>query len=203
MLLLWSLPLVSACGNLTAGGLTGEATLVVSGDATEGGSSQVTAPSRISALGAQEGPARASLPSGRVVVTLQAFLEGLDGRLVPLTDGDALVDVDLEGLTEATAGLEALEVGSYPRIKIVFSQIRANVVSGLIVNNVPVVGDIDVTLTGSTLVVERDISLDIAEGRSMEILLDLNSATWLNGVNPELKTVSETVFERALQVRVR
>lgn len=202
---------VTGCGNLTAGGF-GEATVVMSGDAPD---SQQTSAARTAA------PALASfLPSfatlgrhppaavgieGQLRATLRVFLEDEEGNLVALTSGDARSEVDLQGEIEDELSTTDLDPGLYPRIRIVFTEIEADVVSGLVIEGVPV-EDVLISvegLEGDSLVVEREGNVDIREGARVELLLDMNSSVWLQDANPLLGTVTREAFEAAFEFRVR
>jgi len=47
------------------------------------------------------------------------------------------------------------------------------------------------------------LNLNIEEGESVFLLLDLNANTWLQAVDPVLKVIAEEVFGNAVSVGVR
>ncbi len=47
------------------------------------------------------------------------------------------------------------------------------------------------------------LNLDIGEGESVFLLIDLNATTWLQGVDPVLGVIMEEVFANAVSVGVR
>jgi len=68
---------------------------------------------------------------------------------------------------------------------------------------VPVVGEVRVELEDVALVVTRPLSLDVGDGESVFLLIDLNANTWLQAVNPVLGGINEEVFANAVAVAVR
>lgn len=212
--LLALLPLTAltlACGNLTAGGARGEAAVVVSGDAE---SSEGASAARLAS--AEPAPAMASSPAvpvlgggtgkarGSLRTTLRVFLESEGGDLVPLTDGDRSAEVDLRGETEAELSTAELDPGLYPRVRVVFTEIEATVESGLEIDGLPLQGKVRVGGEAlDSLVVERNVDVEVPEGGRVEVLLDMNSTAWLNAASPALRTVAEAIFRERLEIRIR
>ena len=91
----------------------------------------------------------------------------------------------------------------YSQMRIVFTDIRVDVADGLIINGVPVVGEVRVELKDTALTVIRPLDLNIRDGDSVFLILDLNANTWLQAVDPELKVIAEDVFGDAVSVGVR
>jgi hypothetical protein len=54
-----------------------------------------------------------------------------------------------------------------------------------------------------TLPVTRAIDLDIADGSSVELVVDLNAPAWLQAVDPLTGLVDESVFAALVDVAVR
>jgi len=188
-------------GNLTAGGLTGEATVVVSGDAQD----EQGAPSQ-HATALAGAPARTTVssdPEGEVEVEFLIFLESAGGDVVPLTDDEIRVRVDVRGRREADVASRTVPATVYTGLRIVFTEIKAEIDSGLVIDGQPVVGDIEVELENTTLTVTRPLSLTIDDGERVELLVELNATDWLLAVDPDLRNVAETVFATALSVVVR
>ncbi len=201
------------CGNLTAGGARGEATVAVSGDAPEESSqSSVVAPELATVSGSATDPSlQVSGPigvggpvEGQVKATLRVFLEGADGERIALLDENEQAEVDIQGASEVTLGRSELDVGVYPRIRVVFTDIEADVRSGLEIAGQVLKGRI--TVGGEdldSLAVEIDRQVEIREDDVAELLIDLNSTAWLNAANPALKTVATAKFREAVNVQVR
>ena len=53
------------------------------------------------------------------------------------------------------------------------------------------------------LLVTRPLNLDIGDGESVFLLIDLNANTWLQAVDPLLGVIMEEVFGDAVSVAVR
>jgi hypothetical protein len=92
--------------------------------------------------------------------------------------------------------------GQYSQMRIVFTDIRVDVADGLIINGVPVVGEVRVELEDVSLTVTRQLNLNIGEGESVFFLMDLNANTWLQAVDPVLKVIAEEVFANAVSLGV-
>ena len=74
---------------------------------------------------------------------------------------------------------------------------------GLVVDGRDVTGEIRVELEDGPVTVERSLPLDLGEGQSVELLLDLNTQSWLRAVDPDLHRVDYRVFAEAIAVRIR
>ena len=53
------------------------------------------------------------------------------------------------------------------------------------------------------LLVERPLSLTVQDGDLVELLIDLNTATWLAALDPDLRTVAETIVANAISIVIR
>ena len=67
----------------------------------------------------------------------------------------------------------------------------------------PVVGEVRVELEDVALVVTRPLNLEVGDGESVFLLIDLNANTWLQAVDPVLGVINEEVFANAVAVAVR
>jgi len=192
--------LIGGCGgNLTAGGF-GEATVTVSGDSPgTGGAFAPAAQLVVSDLGRAE----QDEPEGEIEAEFLLFLVDGDGNAVSLSESELKVEVDVEGEREVDAARATVPATLYSGLRIVFTKIEVEVEAGLIVNGVPLLGPVEVELEDATLTVERPVNLLIRDGDLVEMLVDLNTATWLEAVDPDLRTVAEAVFAGAISVVVR
>lgn len=206
-LLLGALGVLAGCGNLTAGGV-GEAAVSMSGDAPDDGSSPQMA--------VVSDPSSSSMdlldptlsdhdddPEGDVEAELSVFLVAEDGTATALTDGDVRVRVDLEGVEEPEIGSRRVSAGTYTALRMVFTEIEAEVEAGLIIDGELVTGLIEVDIDDANLPVERILDLEIPDGGSADLLIDLNSESWLEAVDPLTNTVDAQVFADLVTVRVR
>ncbi len=194
--------LLAGCGNLTAGGLTGEATVTVSGDAAD---APVAAPQRLVGLSAT-GPWTVSsdIPEGQIEADFFVSLITNDGIPISLSDDPIQIRLDVQGQQEIDAvDRRTIPATLYSGIRMVFTDIRVEVSSGLIINGDTVKGEVRVELKDTALIVNRPLTVNIREGDSVFILMDLNANTWLQAVDPVLGTISEDAFGAAVTVGVR
>jgi hypothetical protein len=199
--------LLAGCGNLTAGGV-GEIGVSVSGD------SQSPTPA-MTAAGA--GASLAARPSLTIAAPWAAEEEQLEGQLeiefllfLVSAEGSSLqlgeeleARVDLSGRSEADVVEESVPAGRYEELQIVFTSIEAQVDKGLVIDGVEVTGPIRVDLEDLTLSVARPIDITVEDGSRVALVIDLNSAAWLQGVDPANGTVDESFFASLVDVVVR
>ena len=201
LIALMACALLAGCGNLTAGGLTGEATVTVSGDAPD---AQGTAPQRAVRLyPTPPFPAQHDVPEGEVRADFFVDLVAANGDEVSMSEDQISIRVDVQGRQELDVAVQTVPATLYTQIRIIFTDIRVEVESGLIINGVPVVGEVEVELEDVALVVTRPLNLDIGDGESVFLLIDLNANTWLQAVDPLLGVIMEEVFGDAVSVAVR
>jgi hypothetical protein len=197
------LAVLGACGNLTAGGATGEAAVLLSGDAADPvpTTAMVASPTQQGTAAAGEG--EGDSPEGEVEVEFKLFLEAADGDLIAMTDRTLRVRVDLQGVSEPEVANRLLPAAAYSALRIVFTAIEVEVDAGLIINGVPVTGPIDVEMDNVSLTVQRSLDLDIRANARAVLVIDLNAASWLQAVDPVTATVSAQVFADLVTVIVR
>jgi hypothetical protein len=197
---------LTACGNLTGGGF-GEAAVVVSGDHEP--------PPPAPAMVASEGPAATSAlvsgpaladepeePEGEVEIDMQLFLVDDLGRSTQLGGDEVRVKVDLQGVVPEEAARRLVAAVHYSELRVIFTKIQAEVEAGLVIDGVPILGEVHVELEDVHLEVVRPIDIDLLEGETVELVLDLNAPAWLAAVNPITRTVDETVFAALVSVAV-
>lgn len=198
--------LIAGCGNLTAGGL-GQIGVTVSGDAQSptpamtvaGAATSVAAPSlTVETPWAAEGDEL----EGQLEIEFLLFLVSADGSSFQL--GEELeARVDLSGRSEADVVEESVPAGRYDELEIVFTSIEAQVDKGLVIDGVEVTGPIRVDLEDLTLSVPRLVDITVRDGSRVAVVIDLNSAAWLLGVDPVNGTVDESFFASLVDVVVR
>ena len=196
---------VAACGNLTAGGI-GEAVVVVSGDAED---TPAPANSWVQSAvldGLEDANPRRSdddQPEGQLEAEMLLALVADDGTIIPLSDDEFEVSVDLEGVEQDETLPLSLPADVYTDLRIVFLQIEVQVDAGLVIDGVEVTGPIDIELETDSLVVLKPLDLGLEDQESVEILVDLNAASWLQAVDPNTSSVDATVFADLITVTVR
>ena len=206
--------LTAGCGNLTAGGVA-EAEVTVSGDAPDQASGADTyrppslagvlpwsglgASARSAAVGLAAAQARNDEPEGEFGI----FLVTAEGPVIAL-DEEVRVRVDIRGRTEVKAvRRRTIPAATYSAIRVVFTEIEAEVEEGLVVGGRPVEGPVEVDLEGESLLIEKGPEFDVPPGAAVDVLIDLNSTAWLRAAEPARKRVARNIFRNALQLRVR
>lgn len=179
---------LTACGNLTAGGV-GEVTVTLTGDdPTAAHAAAFNAPGHTAAVEAEStsralSPAASDHedndPEGELEAEFELFLESENGDLVSLTpEGEIRVRVDLEGVENPEIASQMVDAMRYVGLRMVFVEIEVEVDRGLIINGVPFVGPVRVELEGR-LTVRRPLDLDIQVDDVVSLQIDLNAANWI------------------------
>jgi hypothetical protein len=191
----------AACGNLTPGGLTGDVTVSVTGDADTLSAALVAAQPALAPV-TLAGPAlSAEEAEGELEVEFQAFLVSESGGTLQLGD-DLHVKVDLRGRTEADDVVaQKVPALRYTELRLVFTKIHAEV-EGLVIDTVQVT-EVNVELEGLSLEVPVPLDLDVRDGDVVDLVVDLNSLAWLGAVDPLTGAVDETVFADLVRVVIR
>lgn len=188
---------LGGCGELTSGGL-GEVEVYATADEEE--ASQPTSAPALRAPGTSE----LLLAEGQLAVRFQVFLQAdSDGQWIELTDGVRDLTLTLSGGGERRAGVRFVSAGRYSRLRVVFHELEAFVTGGLIVDEVPVTGAIDVDLGAGTLTVEREVLIEVEGDERLDLLIDLNADVWLPTLSLATRTVAGAQVAEALAVRAR
>lgn len=193
----------AACGNVTAGGLTGEATVIVSGDAdTLSLAIPPATPSSSPAASSEAPSSPEDEAEGEIEVEFLAFLVTESGGALQLGNEEIRVRVDLRGRDEMDViDRQLIPATRYTELRLVFTEINAEV-QNLVINGVPVT-EVHVELEDLSLLVTRPLDLDVTPGSLAELVVDLNTLAWLAAVDPTTGTVDETVFQSLVNVVVR
>jgi len=168
LLALVTCALFSGCGNLTAGGLTGEATVTVSGDAPD--AQGAASPQRSVGLYTTPPlPTQHDEPEGEVRAEFFINLVAASGDEVSMSEDQIRIRVDVQGRQELDVAVQTVPATLYTQIRIIFTDIRVEVASGLIIDGVPVVGEVEVELKDVALVVTRPLNLDIGDSETVKV----------------------------------
>ncbi len=192
---------LSGCGNLTAGGF-GEAKVVANGDAPDTAvqtAEALRAPARTDHEG-DEGEEDID-PDGEIELDFRLYLESPTGASLELSDRELQVELELDGSIEADVITARVPANSYSGLRIAFSEIEINVQDGVIIDGQPVTGLVDIEFEDLEILLPLDLT--VLDGSVVEILLDLNAATWLAFVDPDTQTVMPEHFAEAVTVRLR
>lgn len=199
------LAILAGCGTLTMGGLA-EAEVTVSADAPDpvaAATSDARPPiARQEEEDEEDEEDDDDEAEGQLEADFFLFLLDDAGEAVPLSRDQIQVRLDLQGTQEANTGLTSIPAGSYVGLRAVFTDIEVEVDAGLVVNGDTIQGAVDVDQEADSIPVERPVSLELADGDRVELLLDLNAQTWLLQVDPTVRTVAQDLFTRAIEVRV-
>jgi hypothetical protein len=153
-------------------------------------------------------------PSGAIVASLvdddieghieiQFSLSFIDesGGVVQLGDDELQVNVDLRGDVEAEpVDRQLIPAVRYVELRVVFHEIEVEV-QGLVIDG-QVVPTVDIEIDEPTLVVTRSVDLNDQGGDRVSLLVDLNSLTWLQFVNPLTGLIDGTEFASLIDVAV-
>lgn len=195
---------VAACGNLTPGGIVvGEATVAVTGNVPPPSPSPQAslAPSAASiAPSSHDDGDEADEAEGKVRVRFLVSLVSEGGSETRLGEDEIEVEVDLQGSDEPPVVTQLVPAVQYTELRLVFTEIRAELDEGSVINGQPVVGEVRVELEDLALLVTRSIDLDVTGGQQVRLLVDLNAPAWLTAVDPVLLTIDETVFANLINV---
>ena len=194
----WSAALLLAlaaggCGKDVVVGGQKDVEANATGDATpEGGS-----PSR------QPGPAFSLLDHapGRAQGTITADVRVVllaSGGTFALNDAPTRVTMQIDGDDSVRVVARSVPQAAYTGVRLTFTRVQANVLSGLVIGGVNVTGSVSVAIDGS-LVVERPVSMLDADA-DYEMLIDLDASAWLPATNPVSRIVPAAAFSNAVKV---
>jgi hypothetical protein len=192
---------VGACGNLTSGGVGELEVFAVADDPPEEGAA---AASTSTSAPAPPGSSNAMIIEGTITFEVGIRVLSDDGDWVDLTDGFAERTLRLEGTDEAKLATGGVPAGRYRRARMPFRRIEANVLRGLNVDGEVVVGMVPVNiLPGAAITVERALDLEVRDGETEAILMDLNVQLWLRRFDRMRRHVRESDFSDAVRMRSR
>jgi hypothetical protein len=86
-----------------------------------------------------------------------------------MSEDQIRIRVDVQGRQELDVAVQAVPATLYTQIRIIFTDIRVEVASGLIIDGVPVVGEVEVELKDVALVVTRPLNLDIGDSETVKV----------------------------------
>jgi hypothetical protein len=166
----------------------------VSGDEPESSQQPANAPAPVPA------PTSHDVVVGDLDVSFFAFLRHEDGSGFQLGARELFAQqLSIDGSEERLVQVQFTPEGQYTEVRLHFTQVSANVVSGL-----PVLGEVSVDIpTDTTLLVARSIDLDLAEDEEVDLVVDLNAAAWLLTANPLTGIVDPEAFAALVEVSLR
>jgi hypothetical protein len=205
MLKVLALPLLllmtAACGKeVVVGGVRDkEVEAYATGDGTqEDGANGSHAP--LLSLAPAGGPAAAHI-AGRVqgTISFDALVEVVtsSGEAVRVGNAQSVVVRSDGHDTVLVARADVLE-RQYTTVRVTFTRVTANVVSGLVIGGTNITGQVNVEVPARGIVVERQVPLGGPE-EDVQVLIDLDASEWLFAtVN---RIVPAATFEQAVKIR--
>jgi hypothetical protein len=190
---------LGACSDATGVSGSGNSTMQVSAVGDDNGTTNSVAP-------AQQGDAprfATTTANGTVDFRARVYVQTQAGSWVELTNNAAShAVVDASGKAGAVVlATSHVEAQTYARVRVVFSQVNANLSSSLSVSTGLLSGSVSVDSQGDgSITVERTVSVTANAGSTAHLLVNLNSDVWLNQASATTHTVSSTAFAGAVQV---
>lgn len=191
--------LMSACGNVTSGGL-GEVEVLLSSD--EVAELQEAAAAMLLADAA--GTSHGSSIEGTLTVRVRSYARRSVGDFVELTDGVQEVTLSLGDPEPVELARRPMPAGGYDAVRTFFGRIEADIRSGLVIDGEEITGVIPVDLgSGGTFSAVTLTGFDVVEGAATIVAVEMQSRVWLRLVDAVLRRVDLEDFRRVLRVRVR
>lgn len=203
--LLLLVPLVAlGCGREVVGGgmKEKEVEAVAVSDGGSGSSSSRSQPGAVYAQLPLSRAGAAGLPQGTVAFRAKVSLVTADGDVVPLNRDVTSAQVKIAATDTALIAREEVRPTTYTHARVTFTEVAANVTSGLVIGGVSLTGEVRVGIaSGDSVVVEAPISL--AGTARQTLVVDLNASTWLSTEAALTGVVPASVFRSAVRVRVK
>lgn len=190
----------AACGTevLAGGHRDGEVRGVATSSSGESPSNAVIGPRPALALAANVGA-----PTGTVEFTASLLLVSDESVQYLVTDGVANVQLGLVTSDRVEFARSEIPVGHYTEAIVIFTDVRADVTGGLILDDLPFVGEVAVAASANdpaTVVVP--ISMHVSEVGPSTVLLDLRATAWLSAADAAGTLIPQAAFENAVEVTV-
>lgn len=141
---------------------------------------------------------------GTLSFDARVYVQGSTGQWTELTNASAArTTLDASGRGSAAVLANArVDAGTYARVRVVFSDVRANVTGDASASTNLVTGAVSVDLGGDGQVtVEREVRVDASAGTTSRVMLDLNADAWLARASAATRLVTEADFASAVRVR--
>jgi len=137
---------------------------------------------------------------GTIDFTARVSLVASTGQVVPM-GGFVPVTVRIDGSDTVHLASANVPAARYTAVRVAFTQVRANVTSGLVIGSTNVTGQLTVVIpAGDSLVVERSVDLG-APSADVRLLVDLDASAWLSAADPVTRLIPAATFRDAVKVR--
>lgn len=191
--------LLSACGNVTSGGV-GEVEVLLSSE--EVAELQETATAMLLADAA--GTSHGSSIEGTLTVRVRSYARRGVGDFVELTDGVQEVTLSIGDPDPVQLARRAMPAGTYDAVRTFFERIEADIQRGLVIDGDSITGVIPVDLgSDGTFSAVALTGFDVVEGAETIVAVEMQSRVWLRLVDAVLRRVDIEDFRRVFRVRVR
>ncbi|MBV9109584.1 MAG: hypothetical protein JO306_09275 [Gemmatimonadetes bacterium] len=192
---------LSGCGKEVVVGGEKHVDTSATGDGTpEGSANPSKAPRYALSPGGDPLAAVAGRAQGTIDFTARVSLVASTGQVVPL-DGFAMATVRIDGSDTVHLSSANVPAARYTAVRVAFTQVRANVTSGLVIGSTNVTGQLTVVIpAGDSLVVERSVDLG-APSADVRLLVDLDASAWLKAADPVTRLIPAATFRDAVKVR--
>jgi len=189
-----SLCVIAGCESITGGGIS-YAEVTVFG----------MAPAEIPEGVGEEGTA-GTLLEGDVEVRLRVILGGGLSAPISISAGDRTVTVPVGGGAPVSLGRTSLVPGFYQGVRVVFTEVSANLTAGPGVG--PSTGQKTVTVAfgaNGSNPIGPNHSLVLRDGNELQVTIDLRAPDWIGTVSPGAGpvVVPAAVFEEAVRIQAR
>lgn len=148
---------------------------------------------------APTGSAQQLLPEGTLSTDLSVELVTASGAAIPITIGLTTGTVGVASGDRAELGLREVEVDVYPRVRITFTRVEAELSAGSGLAPLTV----RVQLGSTPLTMEVPLEVAVRKDELSVVEVDLNAAVWLPMADPVTGLVPRAAFEAAVDVRLR
>ncbi|HET8654431.1 MAG TPA: hypothetical protein VFL93_02770 [Longimicrobiaceae bacterium] len=138
-------------------------------------------------------PAGAAIGAGTIHLVASMQLITATGAAVPITRGATAASVPIAASQVVTLGSGKVEVGAYPRVRVTFTSVEADLTDGIGGSGAVVRVDLP-----QPLVVTAPVELNLAADDTAAVRVNLNSAAWLGAAVAGV--VSSATFQAAVQV---
>ena len=184
------------CADLTSGGAVGRSQAYMAADSA-------APPAARSNAALRDAFATAAIDAD-VTVGARVFLEGGPFGNIELTNGVQTIQMPAQGTTNLKIADALVDAGVYSGIAVVFSDVEANVHSGVVVGGVPIVGVARVGASASSpVVVERAVQVRVDQDATVLVQIDLHAPVWLASATPVTYAIPTAAFNSAVQISAR
>ena len=191
--------LLSACGNVTSGGV-GEVEVLLSSDEI----TELQEATMAMVLADPSLTSHASSIRATLTARLRSYARRGIGDFVEITDGVQTVTVSLHDPVPIELASRAMPAGSYDAVRTFFGRIEANIESGLVVDGQAITGPVPVDLgPGGTVSAVTLTGFEVVEDASTVVGVEMQSRVWLRLVDAAVRSVDLEDFRRIFRVRVR